>query len=90
MFWAVRALLATKNLDAKRHSGVIVLFNQYFIKEGIVDKKLGKMIAEAKGIREESDYADYVTFTREDALTQIHNAKIFIDEVTRAVKKLDC
>lgn len=90
MLFAARALLATKSLDSRKHTGVISLFNQRFVKEGIVDKRLGRMIAEAKGIREESDYGDYVTFTREEAQDQIDNAKLFIQEVARALnKKLD-
>ena len=37
MFSAVRALLALKELDSSKHSGVISLFNQYFVKTNLVD-----------------------------------------------------
>ena len=89
MFSAARALLATKSLDAQKHSGVISLFHQHFVKEGAVEKKLGKMIAEAKGIREESDYGDYVQFSLEEAGAQIDHAEIFIAEIERVVKRGD-
>lgn len=85
MFHATRALLATKSLDSRKHSGVIALFNQHFVKEGIVDSNMGRLIAEAKGVREESDYGDYVTFTKEDARTQLDNAKEFVRIVERAL-----
>lgn len=34
-FTGVRALLATKGLDAAKHSGVISLFNKEFVKNGL-------------------------------------------------------
>lgn len=88
MFQAARALLAVKSLDSRKHSGVIALFNQHFVKEGIVDSDMGRLIAEAKGFREESDYADYVTFTKEEARGQIQNAKIFIKKIEKGLKGL--
>lgn len=84
MFSAARALLATQSLDSRKHSGVIALFNQHFVKAGVVDSNLGCLIAEAKGVREESDYGDYVTFTKEDAKTQLDHAREFI----RAIEKV--
>ncbi|MFN3466456.1 MAG: HEPN domain-containing protein [Candidatus Brocadiales bacterium] len=41
MFTAARALLATKGLDSAKHSGVISLFNQHFVKTGVVEKDMG-------------------------------------------------
>lgn len=85
MLSAARALLATKTLDSKKHSGVISLFNQHFVKEGLVNKELGRLIAEAKGIREENDYADYVTFSEEDAKDQLSNAEKFVADIKCAL-----
>lgn len=88
MFTAARALLATKNLDSAKHSGIVSLFNQHFVKTGIVGKNCGRILAEAKGIREESDYGDFVIVSREDALHQIQNADLFISEVSKIIGKL--
>ena len=33
-FYAARALLATRDIDAARHSGLITLFQQHFVKTG--------------------------------------------------------
>ena len=52
MFTAARALLATKRLDSSKHSGVISLFNQHFVKTGIVAKDLGQMLMKGKDLRE--------------------------------------
>ncbi len=35
-FYAARALLATKQLDSSRHSGVIALFQEHFVRSGVV------------------------------------------------------
>jgi uncharacterized protein len=35
-FYAARALLATQNLDSSRHSGVISLFQEHFVRTGVV------------------------------------------------------
>lgn len=85
MFTAARALLATKSLDSVKHSGIISLFNQHFVKEKIVNSVCGKMLAEAKGIREETDYGDFVIVSREEAKTQIKNAEMLIGEVAKAI-----
>ena len=42
IFTAARALLATKRLDSSKHSGVIALFNQHFVKSGEVRKDASK------------------------------------------------
>lgn len=87
MFTAARALLATKNLDSAKHSGIISLFNQHFVKEKIVNSTCGKILAEAKGIREETDYGDFVIVSREEAKAQIKNAEMLISEVVKAISR---
>ena len=87
MFTAARALLATKGLDSVKHSGIVSLFNQYFVKEKVVDSVCGRILAEAKDIREESDYGDFVIVSQEEAQSQIKNAELFVSEVKKAVDK---
>ena len=88
MFSAAKALLATKSLDSAKHSGVISLFNQHFVKVGIVKKEMGRLLSEAQGVREKSDYADFVIISKEEAQKQLQSAKEFILEVEMALKKL--
>jgi uncharacterized protein (UPF0332 family) len=86
MFSAVKALLATKNMDSSKHSGVISLFNLHFVKEGIVGKECGKLIAKAKDIREEGDYGDFIVVSEEEAELQIINAQKILSEVERILR----
>ena len=67
MFSAARALLATKELDSSKHSGVISLFNQQFLKTNIMDRKIGKKLSEAKDFREAGDYEDFFVVSKVDA-----------------------
>ena len=64
MFHAVRALLATKRLDSRKHSGVISLFNQHFVKPGLVSRDLGRILMTAKDFRERGDYDEFAHFGR--------------------------
>jgi len=86
MFSAARALLATQKLDSSKHSGVISLFNQHFVKTEIVDKTLGRILMDAKDYREASDYGDYITIENKDAEEQLKNAEIFIENVECVLK----
>jgi len=88
MFTAARGLLALKELDSSKHSGVIALFNQYIIKTGLFPKELSRFLPKAKEIRENADYGDFVEITKQDAQTQLENAKKFIEEAERTMNKI--
>jgi len=73
-----RAALATKGLDAGKHSGVISLFNQHFVKTGILPKDYGKILKNSKDLRQAGDYDDFYLVSREEALAALENASLFI------------
>jgi len=88
MFTSARALLVLKEKDSSKHSGVIALFNQYIIKPGIFPKEYSKFLREAKRIREDADYGDFVEITEEDAEIQLKNAKKFTEEAKRTMQRM--
>ena len=88
MFSAARSLLVMKELDSSKHSGVISLFNQHFVKTGMVSKEAGKILKEAKELRESSDYEDFYLVSKDDVTKQIENAKRFIDEAGRVLRSI--
>ena len=57
IFQAARALLATEQLESRKHSGVIALFNRYFVKIGKVEKQLGVVLKDARRSRKMADTA---------------------------------
>lgn len=83
IFQAARALLVTEQLESRKHSGVISLFNRYFVKTGKIDKQFGVVLKDARRSREMADYSDLAEFAREDAEGQLQDAEMFIQAVAK-------
>ena len=88
MFAAARALLALKQLDSKKHSGVLSLFNPPFVKTGIFARAAGRSISKTRIRRESSDYTDFYLVSREEAETQLEAAENFITTIETAFEKI--
>ena len=87
IFTAARALLAVECLDSSKHSGVIALFNQHFVKSGEVRKDASKWLERAKLYREQADYGDFYIVSVKEAEAQIQSAREFIEEKETAIEK---
>ena len=81
IFTAVRALLAERNIDFKKHSAVISYFRREYIKTGLFDVKFSAYIGAAFRFRNDCDYEDFIFATREEAETQYQNAVEFVEAV---------
>jgi uncharacterized protein (UPF0332 family) len=81
IFQAARALLALEGVESRKHSGVISLFNRYFVKTKKMDKQLGVILKDARRSREMADYTELAEFSRDDAQGQIADAEFFIRSV---------
>lgn len=57
-FHAARALLATREIDSSRHSGVITLFQKHFLTTGLVSVGHAKALPRSFEKRQNMDYAD--------------------------------
>ncbi len=77
-FYAVTALLLTRNLSSSKHRGVMALFNQHFIKPGLISKDMGKFYSRMFENRLESDYADWVEVEKQDIQEELAYAEEFI------------
>lgn len=62
-FYAARAVLATKGLDASKHTGVISLFQIHFVKTELIPKDLARALRTSFEVRLDGDYGDYVEIT---------------------------
>lgn len=81
MFYAALALLATKNLSASKHSGIIALFNKEFVKEGAFPRDLAAALTAAFDMRNKTDYRDFVEADAEQANPLLAKAELFIKAV---------
>lgn len=87
IFYAIRAVLALEEKDFKRHKDVIAYFNQHYVNTEIFPKKIGRKIAIAQRIREDSDYDDEFLTTVEDTQVQIETAKELVKLVEEYINK---
>ncbi len=89
MFYAVEALLLTKDISSSKHSGVRSFFHKDFIKEGLVDIKYGEFYDEMFNKREAGDYeVKPVKFTKEEVELWLNYAKEFVLEINKLTKNL--
>lgn len=88
IFYAMRAFLATVSKDSSKHSGVIALFNQHFIKTGIVSEVSFQAIQTLMDLRHEGDYQDFAEITREEASGAVETAKSVIESLKAVIGKL--
>lgn len=87
IFYAIRAVLALEEIDFKRHKDVIAYFNQHYINAEIFPKKIGRKIAQAQRIREDSDYDDKYEPSAIKTEEQIETARELIELVQEYINK---
>ena len=75
IFHALRSVTALAEFDSSKHSGVIAFFNRTYVKEGIFDKGISKLIDTAYRLREKADYQDFVIISKDQAIEQIEKAQ---------------
>ena len=79
IFHALRSITALDNFDSSKHSGIIAYINRNYVKKGIFDKKLSKILDSAFRLREKADYDDFVIVSRDKAEEQLLKAKLVLD-----------
>jgi uncharacterized protein (UPF0332 family) len=69
-FYAASALLLNQDIDTNKHSGVIALVHQHFVKTGKLDKEQGKSLNWLFEIRGVGDYGVSVHVASGEAYLQ--------------------
>ena len=62
------------------------MFNQHFIKTGIIDSSYGRRLKKAQLSRERSDYGDYIVVTLEEVQDQMKDATDFVELIKQVLK----
>jgi len=83
-FYAASALLLNEGMDTSKHSGVIALIHQHFVKNGKLNKEQGKNLNWLFELRSVGDYGVSLHVTQQDAQRAIDIA----DDFFVAVKTL--
>ena len=83
VFHAMRAVLAYDGIDMKHHSGIISSFRRLYIKTGVFDAGLSRIISELFDLRTGSDYDDFFVVSEEEVSEQVENAALFLSEIEK-------
>lgn len=85
-FYAARALLALKKIDSSRHSGVISLFQEHFVKTGIVSPDVARALPQAFARRQRSDYDDFTEVHADEVKALRDQVKQLVSACQEAIK----
>ena len=81
MFYAVLALLTTLGKGSSKHSGVIALFDQYFVKSGEFPSAMSKALHKAFDLRQIGDYRELIELDEAQAQEIIDLTDQFVEMV---------
>jgi uncharacterized protein (UPF0332 family) len=80
-FYAASALLLNEGLDTSKHSGVIALIHQHFVKNGRLNKEQGKNLNWLFELRSVGDYGVSLHVVQQDAQRAVNIAEDFFEAV---------
>jgi len=89
MFYAVLGLFLKTNVTLKtsKHSGIISMFDQFFILTGKIDKQSSKTLHKMFNARQVADYKELVEVTPAEAEEAIGAARKFVTEIKKLISK---
>ena len=87
IFHSLRSVTALDQFDSSKHSGVIAYFNRTYVKNGVFDKSISKLVDTAFRLREKADYQDFVIISRDQAQEQLEKAETIIRMIKPYLKE---
>jgi uncharacterized protein (UPF0332 family) len=87
MFYAVLGLFLKSNVTLKtsKHSGIISMFDQFFVLSGKIDKQFSKSLHKMFNARQVADYKELVEVSSEEADAALEAARKFTKEIKKVV-----
>lgn len=87
IFYAANAMLATIGEARSKHSGVISLFRNKFVRTGEISAEMSDIYGRILDNRQRSDYDLEMQFDKEQAEKDIEDARRFVDMVEQWLKQ---
>lgn len=87
MFYVTEALLLSRNLVSSKHSGILSLLFEHFVKPGLIQKSLHQDFHRLFDLRQEGDYWSESTITIEVAKESLETARQFIAAIERLISE---
>lgn len=88
IFYLVCAFLESKNIVTKSHSGTKNQFHLHFVKTGIVKDTFADLYNDLFHERNDSDYGDFQTLSKEDAKTLLIETEEQLKKYWKEFEKL--
>ena len=86
MFYAAQALLASRQMTASKHSGVLSLFHREFVKTGLLSADVAKSLDIAFDLRNKWDYRDFVEPDAERVAELLKDSEAFLSAIADLLK----
>jgi uncharacterized protein (UPF0332 family) len=80
-FYAVSALLLTRNISTSKHGHLRSLLHREFVKTGLIPQEMGKHFDLLFNSRQEGDYADLVVFKAEEVADWLDLTGTFVSHI---------
>lgn len=84
-FYAVTALLVTRDMYSSKHTGVRSLFDKHFVKDGPFSREMSRFYHNLFNSRQDGDYKDFITFKREEVEAWLAEAEVFIATIGKFI-----
>ena len=89
VFHAMRAVLVYDDFDSKKHSGIIAEFRKRYIKTGVFEEKISKIIGNQFDMRAHSDYDDFYVVSKKDIEKQYAEAAYLVEKVEEYLNEIN-
>ena len=85
-FYAVSALLLTKNISTNKHGYLRSVFHKELVRTNIISHEMGKHFDLLFNNRQKGDYADFVVFKQEEVEEWLGRTEKFVSEIERILQ----
>lgn len=87
VLYAANAVLATKGLARSKHSGVISVFRNQFVKTGEFSAESSKIYGDLMELRQHGDYDMAANIELDEAKEALQSARLFVEEVEKWLQR---
>ena len=88
MYHAAKALLLTKNVTPKKHTGVLRMLGLEFVNKGYLEEIYAEAYKYAFDIRQKADYGVEFKIEKEVAEEVVKNAEIFLQRIIKTIEEM--
>ena len=89
LLFCARALLLTKDISSENPDEIISAFDKEFVKKGVIDSEMSKLIKDVKKMAQKADTAFSFGASEEKIRTYMEEAELFMEQVEDAISEFE-